>query len=1276
MFPILAGLKRPTARLAVALVISVAVIASSLQLPVSSADSAGRPLRVDVTQQIASAGDDVNEDGTSFDASLGTLWLGTGANPSASYTGLRFANLAIPQGATITSAKLQVYLSSASWSSLSFDYFADNSGNSAVFSSSSRPSQRTLTSQVVSHSSNVNWPANTWIDLDQISTVIQPVISRSDWASGNALSIILKGVGGAYGRKFVTAYDGTATYAIRLAITYSASGPTSTNTTVAPTGTPTATRTNTPVGPTATASGSGTQLSRQVVGSSDDVNEDGSGFEADNGTVWFGTGANASASYTGLRFTNITIPQGATIASAKLQVYLGNSSWNQLSFDYFAENAGNSATFSTASRPSQRGLTSQSISHSSDVNWPANTWIDLDEISSVVQPVISRSDWTSGNALSLVLKGTGGAYGRKYVTSYEGSSANAIRLVITYTSSATSTPAQVTNTPLPTATTAPGQGAGLVCANAARTVCFQLSISQSGISLGQPIPATLVITSTTSVSQVEVDLSTSSPSAAIIDGQSHWTMSLQPGQTATLSSVVRFTATGWFSVSGSVKLPGSDMVSDIESVHFAGSSGVANPSNLGDPEVVSDDTLQPPDGISATAGGWQTVTLQNFDSTWPTGAWSSVDIGGATTDIKWDDESYSYHWKSGTRSAWPAGAGANGITPTDSAHSYLPSMDTRMIYGPFDLQDATMAKVSFWMWRQIETTNDYLALEVSIGGAAYQEVTRWSGIVGWEYVTIPLNQFAGQSNVRIAWRFKSNATLQYEGPWIDDVLIEKYVPGTVTISGSLRYFERNGAARFANDVSVEVYEYDGNDVDLLFETTTGDGVFTVGPIRNWDIDDPSSDPSVRRLDIAVLYITQGSTIGHVTRFDDSLYVWEVDRDDIPDAVVYSAATVPANSNAEHAVWIYQDLVRAHEFLIQETGENPQAAGVKWEFGQNTYAPCLRDGISCFWPYAPINGVFVADSASTRPDVVVHEIAHQYMFNVEGFWPFSTMADYVACFDHQLFTGESEICAWSEGWADFYPLVANQSIAPAGTTDWCFDYREGNCGSGNWNLEVPPTNLDYGPTVEGRVASSLYDLVDNHDDGADVLSAGVAPVWNAMKANPHPWTFRDFWINWMQQGNDNHVSVQILKQNTINFNSLPVISPVTTYNVLQGGRYDNLIDLRQMISDVETDFARLQVNVVGSPSQCNITKDSGGFLDVAPSVNWYGICTVQLSVSDGLDSTTMSFSINVKEIRSKAALPVIIRSADDGGASSGDAEFQPGTDSLIIQDPGGYPGPDQ
>ncbi len=163
----------------------------------------------------------------------------------------------------------------------------------------------------------------------------------------------------------------------------------------------------------------------QVNFGKDDVNEDGTIY-ANNGTsVFLGTGQTVGGGYTGLRFNNVSIPQGAVISSAHLEVVSPATAWMQLNFDIFGEATGNSVGFVSTNKPSQRVLTNSKVSHSSNVNWPAGSTISLNEMSSVIQEVINNPAWQSGNSLSVIMKGTGGAWARKFVTSFEGSATNA-----------------------------------------------------------------------------------------------------------------------------------------------------------------------------------------------------------------------------------------------------------------------------------------------------------------------------------------------------------------------------------------------------------------------------------------------------------------------------------------------------------------------------------------------------------------------------------------------------------------------------------------------------------------------------------------------------------------------------------------------------------------------------------------------------------------------------------------------------------------------------------
>lgn len=120
------------------------------------------------------------------------------------------------------------------------------------------------------------------------------------------------------------------------------------------------------------------------------------------------------------------------IKSAYLQVYSAQDQWIDMNFNIAGEATGNSLLFSSLSLPSQRTLTTAKIAHSSSNRWLIDTWYPLDDISLVIQEIVSRADWSSTNSLSIILKGTAGPWARKFVQSFDGSALNAPRLVVTY----------------------------------------------------------------------------------------------------------------------------------------------------------------------------------------------------------------------------------------------------------------------------------------------------------------------------------------------------------------------------------------------------------------------------------------------------------------------------------------------------------------------------------------------------------------------------------------------------------------------------------------------------------------------------------------------------------------------------------------------------------------------------------------------------------------------------------------------------------------------------
>ena len=135
-----------------------------------------------------------------------------------------------------------------------------------------------------------------------------------------------------------------------------------------------------------------------------------------------------------------------------------STQWNWVAFELAAEASTNSAPFTAGARPSQRTLLAPRVAHASDTQWLAGSTVALEDISTLVGAVVQQPGWVAGRPLTLVLRGTGGAWSRKHVASREAGAATAPRLVVTYTTGGgggNQPPTITSATATPTAGTAP-----------------------------------------------------------------------------------------------------------------------------------------------------------------------------------------------------------------------------------------------------------------------------------------------------------------------------------------------------------------------------------------------------------------------------------------------------------------------------------------------------------------------------------------------------------------------------------------------------------------------------------------------------------------------------------------------------------------------------------------------------------------------------------------------------------------------------------------------------
>ncbi|MEZ5306296.1 MAG: C25 family cysteine peptidase [Pyrinomonadaceae bacterium] len=145
-------------------------------------------------------------------------------------------------------------------------------------------------------------------------------------------------------------------------------------------------------------------------------------------------GASPTYSAVGLRFNGVSVPVGATITNAYIELRANNNnstSSGSKTITIEGQAADNPTTFTTANNNiAGRPRTTASV------NWVTSTWTNASteqspSLVSVVQEIVNRGGWASGNSMAFILTGTS-AGGYREGESFDGSSNRAPRLVIEY----------------------------------------------------------------------------------------------------------------------------------------------------------------------------------------------------------------------------------------------------------------------------------------------------------------------------------------------------------------------------------------------------------------------------------------------------------------------------------------------------------------------------------------------------------------------------------------------------------------------------------------------------------------------------------------------------------------------------------------------------------------------------------------------------------------------------------------------------------------------------
>ena len=335
--------------------------------------------------------DKVNDD----DLDMG--WEGDDLNIMTSYT--RFQNVQIPAGSTINSAKLHIYAHEDENDEAKVTVYAEDIDSSPEFAEDEALSDRTWTEASVPWTITEIWTMWEPYESPELATVVQDVIDRNGWEAGNSLTLFMTGED-----QGASLLDNARDFESYENIEDPDDGGDGLH---HPERIPTLIIEYTPPPGELILSIIETEMDGETSVSFDDgefendsidkVNDD----DLDMG--WEGDDLNIMTAFT--RFQNVTIEQGTIIDSAVLVIYAHEDETADAFITVYAEDIDDSPIFGENEAISDRTMTETSVEWNCTDEWTMWESYHSPNLAPVIQEVIDRSGWQSGNSLTLYMMG-------------------------------------------------------------------------------------------------------------------------------------------------------------------------------------------------------------------------------------------------------------------------------------------------------------------------------------------------------------------------------------------------------------------------------------------------------------------------------------------------------------------------------------------------------------------------------------------------------------------------------------------------------------------------------------------------------------------------------------------------------------------------------------------------------------------------------------------------------------------------------------------------------
>lgn len=280
--------------------------------------------------------------------------------------------------------------------------------------------------------------------------------------------------------------------------------------------------------------------------------------------------------------------------------------------------------------------------------------------------------------------------------------------------------------------------------------------------------------------------------------------------------------------------------------------------------------------------GWETIMSEGFEGAFPSPGWEVVASPGKT-DAFWGNTNVNANF--GSWSAWCAAAGLQAATP---GGAYLPNMSSWMSFGPFDLSPATDAALDFFAWVDTEQDFDYFYWMASVDGATYYGYRFSGNSGGWSFTTLDLKNIptlgnlTGQPQVWIAFLFESDENTEFQGAFVDDITLRKFVPFADSEPPTITVFDAPTSAPAGSSITVRANSDDPAGIREFYL------IYFVGN----DVNGVRVDFSGGAATIPGVAVTANGL---------SYVIWATDNADNGDGLAYSVAVTVGPGALSHTV---------------------------------------------------------------------------------------------------------------------------------------------------------------------------------------------------------------------------------------------------------------------------------------------------------------------------------------------------------------------------------------